>query len=542
MPTHRATGLTKPPNFLIFVTDQQRADHLGCYGNQVVRTPHIDALAATGSRFERSYVANPVCMPNRGSMLTGRMPSIHGCRGNGVPLPLEAVTFADVLGEFGYHTALIGKSHLQNMEDLPPVLPPQAARAALASSAHFPEATRRDIAASAYAQELRSSWNDPAHRLTLPYYGFQDVVLCNHHADECFGDYSRWLAAEHADVADRVGRQHGLRDPGFVAPQAWRTRLSEHQYPTHFVAEQSCRWLEDHVNKESDQPFLLVCSFPDPHHPWTPPGKYWDMYDPDQISVPRTASASAPHERHVQWLWDERQSGKANVEGPRIFATTEREIREITALTYGMISNVDDRIGMVMAKLRACGADANTVVVFTSDHGDLMGDHGLMLKGPAHYQGLVRVPLIWREPAGSENDLAAVRTDLASSMDLATSVLARAGIAAPNGMQGKALFDPTGLPSPSQREAVLIEENQQRAYMGFDTPVRVRTLVTKSHRLSVFHESDWGELYDLDADPLEEHNLWDAPGAQQSRCSMLDLMVRTLIAHAEASPRPTRLA
>lgn len=534
--------MNKRPNFLIFVTDQQRADHVGCYGNAVVRTPQVDALAASGSRFERTYVANPVCMPNRGSMFTGRMPSIHGSRGNGVPLPLDAVTFADVLADVGYHTALVGKSHLQNMEDLPPVLPVAAAATALDKAASFPEATRRDIATSLYAQELRSSWDDPSHRLRLPYYGFQDVVLCNQHGDECFGDYARWLAAEHPEVAPRVGRGHGLRDPAYVAPQAWHTCLDEDQYPTHFVAEQSCRWLDAHMRHDPQQPFLLVCSFPDPHHPWTPPGKYWDMYDPDRITVPRTASASTHAERHVQWLREDRLAGRSPVEGPRIFAASPREIREITALTYGMISNIDDRIGMVMDRLRACGADENTVVVFTSDHGDLMGDHGLMLKGPTHYQGLVRVPFIWREPAGSPQARRAVRSDLASSMDLAASVLARAGVAAPNGMQGKALFDPAGLPCPSQREAVLIEENQQRAYLGFSQPVRVRTLVTQSHRLSVFSEAGWGELYDLAADPLEEHNLWDEPGSRQTLCSLLELLVRTQIEHADTSPRPTRLA
>lgn len=117
---NKASKPMRQPNFLIFLTDQHRADHLGCYGNPVVRTPNIDAIAGRGWRFERCYVSNPVCMPNRGAMMTGRMPSVTGARGNGVPLPLESVTFADVLSEFGYRTALIGKSHLQNMEDRPP--------------------------------------------------------------------------------------------------------------------------------------------------------------------------------------------------------------------------------------------------------------------------------------------------------------------------------------------------------------------------------------------------------------------------------------
>ena len=102
------------PNVLLIITDQHRADHLGCYGNRQVRTPHLDWLAARGQRFERCYVANPICMPNRATLLTGRMPSVNGVRHNGVPLPLESVTFAEVMRRAGYRTALIGKAHLQS--------------------------------------------------------------------------------------------------------------------------------------------------------------------------------------------------------------------------------------------------------------------------------------------------------------------------------------------------------------------------------------------------------------------------------------------
>jgi len=527
------------PNFLIFVTDQQRADHLGCAGNAILRTPNIDQLAAQGARFTRAYVNNPVCTPNRASMLTGRSPSVHGARGNGSPLPLESVTFADLLAEFGYHTALIGKSHLQDMEDSPSALPPRDDPPGLRASSRYPESTTRSIAQPAYEQELRSSWRNPNHRLALPYYGFQDVVLCNHHADECFGDWLRWLEREHPEVADRIGRKHGRRDPAYAAPQAWHTALTEQQYPTHYIAEQTCQWLRRHCSEHPAKPFAVVCSFPDPHHPWTPPGKYWDMYSPSSIEPPATAQARHDQARHVRWLEQERQSGNANLESPRMFASTLREIQEITALTYGSISNIDDRIGMVMQTLRECGADENTVVVFTSDHGDLMGDHGLMLKGPTHYQGLIKVPFIWRDPAQPD---AVQRDDLVSSMDLASTILRRARIAAPNGMQGKPLFSESGATLQSGRDAVLVEENQQRAYLGFDRPVRVRTLVTVKHRLSMFLEGDWGELYDLQADPYETRNLWGDAASAGLRAELTEKLVRQMLEHAETSPRPLHLA
>jgi arylsulfatase len=527
------------PNFLIFVTDQHRADHLGCYGNPIVRTPHIDALARAGQRFERAYVATPICMPNRGSIMTGRMPSAHGARSNGVPLPLESVTFADLLSEAGYRTALIGKSHLQNMEDKAPLLPPPQRLPGTQPSPRHPESRRERAPPSAYRQELRSSWLDPTHRLTLPFYGFQEVTLCNHHADECFGDWLRWLQVEHPELTRRLGREHGHRDPRYVAPQAWRTNLDEFSYPTHYIAEQTAQWIRTHVEQHVDQPFALVCSFPDPHHPWTPPGRYWDMYDPDDIELPASMAWRGEPAPHVRWLLEERRQGQAKVDGPRLFAASEREVREMIALTYGMITNIDDRVGLVMEALRTSGADDKTVVVFTSDHGDLMGDHGIVLKGPLHYQGLIRVPLIWREPGSMP---AVPRTDLVSSIDLPATLLTRAGIAPPNGNQGRALVGPQGEARPTRRDAVLVEENQQRAYLGFDQPVRVRTLVSASHRLSVFAEGDWGELYDLRTDPHEVHNLWKVPDAQDLKLALMQRLTQLMIEHADSSPNPTSIA
>ena len=105
--------MAKQPNFLMFINDQHRADHLGCYGNNIVQTPNIDGIAANGTRFDKFYVSTPICMPNRATLMTGRMPSLHGVRQNGIPLPLTQTTFTQLLRAAGYYTALFGKSHLQ---------------------------------------------------------------------------------------------------------------------------------------------------------------------------------------------------------------------------------------------------------------------------------------------------------------------------------------------------------------------------------------------------------------------------------------------
>ena len=134
----------KRPNFLMIVTDQHRADYLGCAGHPVLKTPHIDGIAARGVRFDRFYVANPVCMPNRATLVTGRMPSLHGVRHNGIPLALSENTFVDLMRHEGYRTALIGKSHLQNMTGEPPSMQRRIeAREDAFAEARKPEASGR---------------------------------------------------------------------------------------------------------------------------------------------------------------------------------------------------------------------------------------------------------------------------------------------------------------------------------------------------------------------------------------------------------------
>src|SRR5580658_2526311 len=132
-----------PTNFILFITDQQRADFLGCYGHPILKTPHIDSIAARGVAFDRCHVASPICMPNRATLMTGRMPSVHGVRHNGIPLALEATTFVDLLRRSGYRTGLIGKSHLQNMAGTPAAWPPNQADR-LAIEAREPDGGRYD--------------------------------------------------------------------------------------------------------------------------------------------------------------------------------------------------------------------------------------------------------------------------------------------------------------------------------------------------------------------------------------------------------------
>ena len=183
-------------------------------------------------------------------------------------------------------------------------------------------------------------------------------------------------------------------------------------------------------------------SFPDPHHPFNPPGKYWDMYKPEQFPVPeafRRNDWTPPP--HVQEAIEERASGKANLHGMRSIATTAREAQEAQALTCGMIACIDDGIGRVLRALDASGQRDNTVIIFTTDHGDHLGDHRLLLKGCEQYQSILHVPFIWSDPQAP----AAAATDaIGSTIDIPATILDRARIQPYVGMQGKSLLPSMG--------------------------------------------------------------------------------------------------
>lgn len=511
------------PNFLVIVTDQHRADYLGCAGHPVLRTPHIDALAARGTRFERFHVASPVCMPNRASLLTGRYPSAHGLRINGGVLSQRATTFVELLRGQGYRTASLGKSHVQPMTDRP------AARQDGEPVATI-DAWKDD--GGDYTQEQPQHYQGvDRHAFATPYYGYDEVDMVTFHGDQAGGHYQQWLRAQRPD-ADR------LRDPahqlphGYTCPQANRTAVPEALYPTSYIRDRAVDFLQR--AKGSAQPFFAFVSFPDPHHPFTPPGRYWDMYDPAdfELRLPYEAHRNPPPP--MRWCREQWAQNARHRQGPHDgFFATGQELREAMALTCGMITMIDDAVGDIVRALDDNGLREDTVIVFTSDHGDYLGEFNLVLKGALASQAITHVPFIWSDPRGGAP---AVSHALASTIDIAPTILARSGIAPYHGLQGRSL-----LPCMDGRAAVqdelLIEYQDNRARQGFTRPACVRTLLTQRHRLSVYKDEAWGELYDHETDPDETHNLWDSPDHQTLRSSLTQQLLHKMLDAVDPSPQ-----
>lgn len=516
------------PNFLLIITDQQRADHLSAAGHRILETPAIDSIAARGAMFDKFYVATPICMPNRSTLMTGRMPSVHGVRHNGIPLSLGAATFVDALREAGYRTGLVGKSHLQNM----------VGKAPMSAGANLRPA--HTVAPGRYDQEDCNKWRaDPRFDVDHPFYGFETVDFCNEHADLTEGHYTWWLRERHPDPDSLRGPANAIPTPDYVCPQAWRTRVPEELYSTSYVADRTIARLTA-AARTPDKPFFLQCSFPDPHHPWTPPGKYWGMHSPADIPLPPDWNIDrAKMPPHVQWLLDRRDDGTAVKTTPAPFAVNEREAREATALTFDMIRMIDDAIGRILGALQTLGLDRNTIVIFTADHADYMGSHQLMLKGPIHYQPLIRVPFIWSDPLAPASGR---RGGLASTLDIAPTILARAGVPVYHGIQGMSLLPIVRGEQAKLRDALVIEEEGQRVYLGFKDRIKTRTLVSERHRLSVYSGVDWGELYDLADDPHELDNLHADPARRGLRGELHERLALEMLALADPNPAPTGLA
>lgn len=321
-----------------------------------------------------------------------------------------------------------------------------------------------------------------------------------------------------------------MADGSAALPQVWRTALPEALYPTSYVGEEAC----DFLNADDDRPFLLVASFPDPHHPFTPPGRYFDMYDPADIPLPKSfdhpTKARNDLPAHVQRIYE---IGAETPDAYWPFHPDAAVVRKMIALNYGAITMVDDWVGRILAALERSGKADCTHVIFMSDHGDYMGDHGTILKHGVHSHGLIRVPLIWSDPQCSDGHPSRIQ---GSAIDFAPTLLARAGLQPPTGMQGRDL-----LHEKVRNEPVLIED----AGLSFADPdgkTASRTLVHDNRRMTVFEGSVLGELYDLDADPYELCNLWSDSAARDVKEMMMQTMVQRQIALQDMSLMATHQA
>jgi arylsulfatase A-like enzyme len=532
--------MAKRPNFIVIMTDQHRADYLGCAGHPFLKTPAIDALAAEGTRFTRFYASSPVCMPNRATFMTGRLPSVNGARGNGLPLSLQANTFVELLRAKGYRTALVGKSHLMSMQPNPALWKRKVSEGLEAPEGDLAEAIKPWAPQEAYDQENAANWTKHANwKLTLPFYGFERVHLCTGHGDEVGGEYEHWLRKKGVDPDKIVGPENALPSDVTV-PQAWRTAVPEELYPTRYIQDHACAVL-DEWGKNAETPFFMMVSFPDPHHPFTPPGRYWGKHKAEQVTLPKSFYARGTNMGGpIQWA--RRIAGEPgfNPDQTMVFLPVEeRAAKEAAALTCDMISMIDDAVGAIMAKLGAAGRDRDTVVLFTADHGDFLGDHGLLLKGPLHLQSIVKVPFIWRDP---ERRGVATSGAIAGTIDLSATILARASLAGFNGMQGRSLLPEIADGADHGTGAHVVEEESQRALFGLPAPVRLRSLISRDWRMTLYESERYSELYNLHDDPDELVNLWDEPAHLATRAELLARLVRESIRYVDLSPAPLRRA
>lgn len=522
------TAETKP-NILVIITDQLRADHVGFGGHPVVETPNLDALASESLVLEDAHVTNPTCMPSRASLLTGRWPQHHGTRCNGLPLDPDVSTLPRNLAAAGYQTHAVGKLHHQNMgwdfesEQLDQIMlsEPQLLDPTL------PDA-REPARTSGWDQWEDSQRHQKCHvGMPADYYGYQGVDLVIGHGDRPGGHYLHWARAQGFDPVRNAGWEQALDRHGEHWSQVYTSAVPAELHPSAYVAEQTCNKLEEFAKE--DAPFFLFASFPDPHHPFAPPQGYDQLYDPAEIPLPSTFYQDhSQSPKHIQHM--ESRRGVPPEDPTMTWMATEDQYRAACAAELGLITLIDDQVGRILHTLETTGLADNTIVVFTSDHGDMFGDHGLMLKHFTHYRGVTQVPFTIRVPARYLPQVATRggvgrSSALVSNADLVPTLLELADVPLHRGIQGQSLVPLLSNTDARLRHAVVVEEDQPFSLDGLPAPVHIRSVITKTSRYTRYFGTDIEELYDLETDPEEQYNL----AANPARASLLHEMRALLL-------------
>lgn len=475
------------PNILWYCADAQRYDTIHALGNPVIRTPTLDRLIGRGVAFTRAYCQNPICTPSRASFLTGRYPaSTHVYRNGNAFFPPSEVPVTKILADAGYDCGLAGKLHLS----------------------------------TAKRGEVR---HDDGYRF------FQWSMMPLPDDSDADNAYFRWLREEKkVDPYELYGGHAGFCGKG----------VPSELHQVTWCTEMTIR----HITQKRDGPWLMSVNPFDPHPPFDPPPEYFGRYQPADMPPPLFRPADLERQRDFMNIRQNQVEAvdprgpmpdpaqlRADNQAARSYkGPTQFNGQVIKAAYYAMIEHLDHQLGRILAVLEETGQLGNTLVLFHSDHGELLGDHGLLFKGCRFFEGSVHVPMIFSWPGRFQENVHSPA--LVELVDMAPTLLEAAGVSVPYAMQGQSLLPLlTGRKDPAMhKDCVVCDFNDSVGYSVVQTPTQATMTFDGRYKMVIYHRhGDLGELFDLEEDPGEFDNLWNRPDMQ-------DLKARRMRTHIDA--------
>ncbi len=460
---------TKPVNILFITADQLRYDSLGFTGHPLVKTPNLDRLAASGAQFTNTFVQSAVCAPSRACMYTGRYTHNNGVRFNEVPFRSGEKTVADYFEEYDYRAALVGRTHFTPITET-------------------------------YGFEYFSYYDGLPIKDEYSSYP-EYLKRCGYSEDDI--KYRYW--PKELDVIPGQGAY-----PEDFREAFYPSRIAEEHSDTAFLTDEAIRF----VRETGDRPWMLHLSYWKPHLPFSVPEPYHSMYDPRDVPMPKRYPGELDAKPPLQKLFSKERRGN--------FLEDEKLLRQVRAVYYGMITQLDDHLGRLFGELDARGLTDNTLIVFTSDHGEYMGDHHMVEK-ELFYEQAIHVPLIMSLPGRIPES--AVIEPFVETVDLLPTFMEAAGLPVPAAADGRSLFPLIDGTASSWRQEVFAEWDFQyyhvRRQLGL-RPDQCKAIMIRNLRWKYVHYSDQPcELYDLENDPDEFRNLVDDPAHMEVRIGLL---------------------
>ncbi len=449
------------PNIIWFCTDQQRFDTINALGNPHVSTPTIDSLVQGGTAFTHTYCQSPICTPSRASFMSGMYPGkVRNTRNGNATFPEDIPVISKLIADAGYDCAQIGKFHLSSSGKRSEPRLPQGDGYRVWKFSHAP----------------RDDWPEGEH------------------------DYADWVREKGVDL-------NAMRE----TPE----RVPAEYHQTTWAVDRSIEFIDDAEGaRTDDQPWMLNVNIYDPHPPFIPPKAYADQFNPDDMPGPSFVESDLETQASLEGADFQTQSKRPH----------EIEARDAQAKYYAMIKLIDDQLARLLEHLKSTGQAENTVIIFTSDHGETLGDHGLLYKGCRFYEGLVRVPLIFHWPGHiAENVQSPALVEL---LDMSATLLDLAGVEIPEQHQGKSLLPILkGDSDPAHhRDFARCEYFDALApfFLKGATGTFATMHRTPTHKLVMYHSLGKGELYDLEKDPEEHTNLWSDPDSAELKARLME--------------------